>query len=260
MTSYSKFYNTITFTKVNGISTWSKINGLTPTNWAEIYTYTTNATATTITNWIGAAISTSAIVPNIINGKQVAITASSTFNVKTTLTNCYIEQNATFLGNSMDHAFNGCSNLKSINFIPPTVSQMYLAFAYCGNLETIPTTLPSGVTNMRSSFFGVSKIVNFPNIPNGVTTMYSTFGGCSNMINAPTISSSATNMSETFRDCVKLQGNITIINTSVVGFTNCFRGCNASLPKTLRCPTGSASYNLAINVCNGKNGVTVVAY
>jgi len=67
-------------------------------------------------------------------------------------------------------------------------------------------------------------------------------------------------MYATFQSCSNLVGDIVIKNANVTNFTNCFYGCDASKAKTLKCPAGSASYNLAINVCNGKNGVTVVAY
>jgi hypothetical protein len=64
----------------------------------------------------------------------------------------------------------------------------------------------------------------------------------------------------TFTGCIKLVGNITLVNTEVNVFTDCFKNCNASLAKTLRCPTGSNTYTLAMSECHGKNGVTVVAY
>ena len=81
-------------------------------------------------------------------------------------------------------------------------------------------------------------------------------------VNAPEIGQNVVNHHSTFKSCTNLAGNITLINTSVTeaNMTNMFYGCNASIPKTLRCPTGSLTYNSAINVVDGKNGVTVVAY
>ena len=235
-----KIMDVSAYSKVMSITTWTKFNGVTadaaPFNWATIYTYTTNATATVVTNWIGAAISTSPNIPNTIDGQPVIVTASSTFNAKTTVTNCYIGANVAFSSNSMVNAFSGCTSLIGVDLIPNSVTTMYQTFREC------------------------TKLVNAPTIPNSVTNMAYTFWNCSVLVNAPTIGVNVTNMRYTFFNCVKLVGNITVVNTGVTTFLNCFYGCNASLAKNLRCPTGSASYNLAINVCNGINGVTVVAY
>jgi len=260
MTSYSKVNGISTFTKVNGISTWSKINGFDGVfNWATIYTYTTNATATTITNWVGSAISTSPNVPAVINGQPVVVTASSTFNGKTTLTNCYINANVAFSSNSMVSAFKDCTKLKTVDLIPNSVTNISEAFIGCENMVNAPV-MGTNITNMDQTFFGCSKLVNVATIPNKVTTMYGTFYGCISLVTAPTIGTNVVNMHKTFRSCSKLAGNITVVNANVTNFAECFDATNASLAKNLRCPAGSVSYNLAINVCNGANGVTVVAY
>ena len=183
--------------KINGVAiasvkSWDGVTLPSGFNWETIFTYTTNATATLVTNWVGAAISTSPNVPALIpdEGKPVIVTPGTTFNGKTTLTNCYINANVAFVANSMTDAFRSCSNLIEVDLIPDSV----------------------------------------------------------------------TNMAYTFYSCTNLVGDITVVNANVTNFTNCFYGCNASLAKTLYCPTGSASYNLAINVSNGINGVTVIAY
>ena len=183
-------------------------------NWANIYTYTTNAVASTITKWIGAAINTKPTLPNTIESLPVVCNNNSTFRANTVLTECYIENSVTF----------------------PIVGNASNMFSECISLTTV-NAMPENTTRMDQTFYN-----------------------CRNLVNAPIIPANVTNMSYTFMSCTNLAGNITLINTSVANMTNMFYGCNASITKTLRCPTGSATYNLAVNVVHGKNGVTVVAY
>ena len=229
--------------KINGVAvasvkSWDGVTLPHVFNWETIFTYTTNATATLVTNWVGAAISTSPNVPALIpdEGKPVIVTPGTTFNGKTTLTNCYINANVAFVANNMTDAFLSCSNLIEVDLIPDSV------------------------TNMASTFRSCKNLVNAPTIPANVTNMGFTFYSCSRLVNAPTIGANVTNMASTFRYCWNLAGDITVVNVGITSFTDCFDGCNASLAKTLRCPTGSASYDLAMTTCDGKNGVTVVAY
>ena len=252
--------------KINGVAiasvkSWDGVTLPSGFNWETIFTYTTNATATLVTNWVGAAISTSPNVPALIpdEGKPVIVNAATTFNGKTTLTNCYINASVAFVGNTMTNAFRSCSNLIEVDLIPNSVTSMYYTFGDCTNLVNAPT-IPANVTTMAFTFYSCTNLVNAPTIPANVTNMYSTFRYCSKLVNAPTIPANVTNMAYTFQSCTNLVGDITVVNANVTNFTNCFYGCNASLAKTLYCPTGSASYNLAINVSNGINGVTVIAY
>ena len=158
--------------------------------------------------------------------------------------------------------FKGCTkltiasnNIKRLN----SLTNMPSTFYGCTNLVNAPI-IGTNVTGMFSTFQGCTNLVNAPTIPNKVTNMPSTFSGCTNLVNAPVIPANVTDMSSTFQGCTNLAGNITVVNIGVTSFTDCFTGCNASIAKTLRCPTGSASYNLAFNICHGKNGVTLVAY
>ena len=206
-------------------------------NWANIYTYTTNAVASTITKWIGAAINTKPTLPNTIESLPVVCNNNSTFRANTVLTECYIENSVTF----------------------PIVGNASNMFSECISLTTV-NAMPENTTRMDQTFYNCRNLVNAPIIPANVTNMSYTFMSCTNLVNAPTIGANVTDMSYTFMSCTNLAGNITLINTSVANMTNMFYGCNASITKTLRCPTGSATYNLAVNVVHGKNGVTVVAY
>ena len=167
-------------------------------NWANIYTYTTNAVASTITKWIGAAINTKPTLPNTIESLPVVCNNNSTFRANTVLTECYIENSVTF----------------------PIVGNASNMFSECISLTTV-NAMPENTTRMDQTFYN-----------------------CRNLVNAPIIPANVTNMSYTFMSCTNLAGNITLINTSVANITNMFYGCNASITKTLRCPTGSATYNL----------------
>jgi hypothetical protein len=300
---------------------------LAPTQlWSNIYTYTTNSTHASVTNWVGQAISTKPILPNTIENKTASI-VNTTYNGKTALTYVYIQSNAVF-PNQMVKFFNGCSNLTEVSQIPNSVADMSSTFYSCSNLVNAPvipnsvtnmsytfrscsklvnapvipnsvtdisytfqfcsnltevSQIPNSVTNMSYTFYSCSKLVNAPVIPNSVTNMSRTFYSCSNLVNAPVIPNSVTdmrytfhacsklvnapvigsnvvNMNSSFYNCTNLIGDITLVNANITNLTNCFYGTNASKPKTLYVPAGSATYNLAIAQCDGKNGVTVVAY
>ncbi|OQA64079.1 MAG: hypothetical protein BWY38_03078 [Ignavibacteria bacterium ADurb.Bin266] len=262
--------------------------------WNTIYTYTVNATATTVTAWIGGEASNDVTVPskigNTIGDKRLPAfyNSNSTFRGNTAVRTVNIEDNSTwFVGgtmNTMADAFNGCRLLTGVNSIPANVTNMYCTFRNCPNLVNAPTipanvtsmaytfyscsnlvnapAIPAKVTNMHYTFYSCSNLVNAPTIPANVTSMHYTFYSCSNLVNAPEIGQNVVNHHSTFKSCTNLAGNITLINTSVTeaNMTNMFYGCNASIAKNLRCPSGSATYNSAINVVDGKNGVTVVAY
>ena len=300
---------------------------LVPTQlWSNIYTYTTNLTHASVTNWVGGAISTKPTLPNTIENK-IASVVNTTYNGKTALTYVHIQSNAVF-PNQMVNFFNGCSNLTEVSQIPNGVTTMTYTFRSCSNLVNVPVipnsvttmistfyscsnlvnvpVIPNSVTNMSQTFRSCSNLVNAPVIPNSVTSMpytfyycnnlvnapaipnsvtsmsqtfgycfnlvnapaipnsvtdmYSTFRSCSNLVNAPAIGSKVVNMSYSFYSCTNLIGNITLVNANVTNLANCFTGTNASKAKTLYVPAGSATYTLAMDKCDGKNGVTVVAY
>lgn len=231
---------------------------LAPTQlWSNIYTYTTNSTHASVTNWVGGAISTKPILPNTIENKTASI-VNTTYTKKTALTYVYIQSNAVF-PNQMVNFFNGCFNLTEVSQIPNSVTNMSRTFHSCNSLVNAPV-IPNSVTNMAYTFGSCSNLVNAPVIPNSVTAMYYTFGNCFNLVNAPVIGSKVVNMSYSFCNCTNLIGDITLVNANVTNLTNCFYGTNASKSKTLYVPAGSKTYNLAIARCDGKNGVTVVAY
>jgi len=71
-------------------------------------------------------------------------------------------------------------------------------------------------------------------------------------------------MFEVFRGCSNLIGDIIIKATDVTVLADCFTDTNASKAKTMKCwkyenGADSGTYNLAMNVCDGKNGVTVTS-
>lgn len=231
---------------------------LVPTQlWSNIYTYTTNATHASVTNWVGGAISTKPTLPNTIENK-IASVGNTTYNGKTALTYVHIQSNAVF-PNQMVNFFNGCSNLTGVSQIPNSVTNMSSTFHSCSSLVNVPV-IPNSVTNMHTTFYSCSSLINAPVISNSVTNMSYTFRKCSNLVNAPTIGANVVAMYRTFYNCTNLIGDITLVNANVTNLTQCFYGTNASKPKTLYVPTGSATYNLAMAQCDGKNGVTVVPY
>ena len=140
---------------------------------SDIFTYTTNASATTVTAWIGQSISTDVTVPNTIETLPVYVNTNSTFRNDKNVTTVNIESNSVWFNgatmNTMANAFNGCNVLTSVNAIP------------------------ANVTNMAQTFFSCSNLVNAPAIPANVTNIASTFKSCSNLVNAPTIGQNVVN-------------------------------------------------------------------
>jgi len=193
-------------------------------NWANIYTFSTNASATLITNWIGAAISTSPNIPNYINGQPSVVNYNTVFRAKTALTNCTIGANVSFVDNKIADTFNACSNLIGVDAIPNGVTNMAATFRECPKLVNAPT-IGANVTTMYKTFYECSSLVNAPTIPANVTTMYETFRSCSNLVNAPTIGANVTNMAYTFKECTSLV-NAPTIGANVMNMASTFQSCS----------------------------------
>lgn len=103
-----------------------------------------------------------------------------------------------------DNAFNGCSDLTSVN-IPSSVTTIgYRAFLSCESLTKIE--IPPSVTTIGSEAFNQCEALEEINIPDGVATISSNlFNGCANLqtVNIP---DGVTTIEEyAFRGCAKLK-------------------------------------------------------
>ena len=149
-----------------------------PFDWATIYTYSTNATATLITDWVGAAISTSPNIPETIGGQPSVVNYNTVFRAKTALTNCTIGANVSFVDNTMKNVFYSCRNLIGVDAIPANVTNMASTFQSCSNLVNA-TTIGANVTSMKETFRSCSNLVGNITIVNAnVTSFYDYFRDC----------------------------------------------------------------------------------
>ena len=141
-----------------------------------------------------------------------------------------------------------------LNYIPSGVTSLESAFSYWSSLQEVTCELPSGVTDMFSTFRACKSLVTSPKIPSGVTRMTSTFMSCYSLVNAPKIPSSVTNLSNTFRDCSSLVNAPEIPNSVTdMGFT--FRNCS-SLITAPNIPSSVTSLNYTFDGCNRLKEVT----
>ena len=167
-------------------------------DWSDIFTYTTNASATTVTAWIGQSISTDVTVPNTIETLPVYVNTNSTFRNNKNVTTVNIESDSVWFNgatmNTMTNAFNGCNVLTSVNAIPANVTNMRSTFTYCSRLVNAPV-IPANVTNMLSTSFCSNP--STPSYPSKLTDMV-LLSFLLQPCNAPAIPANVTNMYSTF--------------------------------------------------------------
>lgn len=204
-------------------------------NWEQNnWEFTTNDTATLVNTYIGGG--TEVYVPNQINDKPVILREGAfvfSEGVTTPIVNVVIGKRVAFENNNAYSAFAGCEELSSVRGFPANVTSMESTFQDCYNLVNIPA-IPDSVMNMSDTFWYCTKLVNAPKIPSMVSNMWNTFAHCTN-----------------------LRGDI-IIESSWINdrsMINCFVG--TTLPKNVYTYFNCQTYNSAMNIINGKNGVTV---
>ena len=148
--------------------------------------------------------------------------------------------------NSADHLFYNCTNLRSVNIIPGSVTNMSYTFYGCTSLVNAPE-IPNSVTNMYSTFYGCTSLVYVPEIPSTVTNMSYTFNGCISLVNAPVLPTSVTSMSGTFKGCSSLV-TAPEIPGSVTSMQYTFYGCT-SLVNAPEIPTSVTNMNYTFSGC-----------
>lgn len=254
-------------------------------DYSQDWEYTTNATATLVTKYIGS--NTEVIVPNKIGSKPVIMNISNysngVFVNNPNITSITFRDNINFINNDMSYTFYNCSNLKTVSNMPNSVTNMLQTFYECHNLTQVDV-IPNNVTNMYRTFYNCYNLVQSPNIPINVTNMSYTFYFCQKITSTPVIPNSVTNlcgsfyyctglqnvvgniphsvtdMGSTFRYCSNLIGNIIIESENITTFLNCFHNTNSSKVKNVYIPClyGNHEYTITYNSAyNASSGIKI---
>lgn len=120
------------------------------------------------------------------------------------------------------------------------VTDMYIMFVSCTNLQSIPLLDTSKVTNMRGMFNGCTNLTTISLLNTSqVTHMGNMFSNCTSLTNIPLLdTSNVTTMYSMFSDCTNLQ-SVPLLDTSNVTtmngmFSNCENLSNESLNNILQ--------------------------
>ena len=120
------------------------------------------------------------------------------------------------------------------------VTDMYIMFVSCTNLQSIPLLDTSKVTNMRGMFNGCTNLTTISLLNTSqVTHTGNMFSNCTSLTNIPLLdTSNVTTMYSMFSDCTNLQ-SVPLLDTSNVTtmngmFSNCENLSNESLNNILQ--------------------------
>ena len=131
-----------------------------------------------------------------------------------------------FQESSVGGDYYGKNAITKINYIPSGITSLEDAFINWPSLQEVTCEIPSGVTDMSSTFQGCTRLVNYPNIPSGVTSMLYTFYNCTSLVNATVIPDSVEDMMNTFGGCSKLV-NVPNISRGVTDLFGTFNNCSS---------------------------------
>ena len=171
--------------------------------------------------YLRGAESTYCYVPCKINGYNSVVQETCFYNRRGSVECITFAPGVKFENNRVS-----CYNdyvLRSIKGIPNGITDMVSTFYNCTQLINAPI-IPNGITSMQSTFSHCNNLVNAPIIPNGVINMRGTFGSCTRLVNAPVIPNGVTGMYGTFSDCGNLV-NAPIIPNNVTNMFVAFRNC-----------------------------------
>jgi hypothetical protein len=155
---------------------------------------------------------------------------------------------------SLNSAFNGCTNIKSIdlpNNTQNSITSLSNTFINCYLLESVilPTSL-NAANSLNSTFSGCInlKSIALPSTMNAVTSMFATFYLCSSLssLTLPTSMSSCSNFQQTFWGCSLESITMPSIVSSSTSTFATFAYLAPNL-KTLTLPTTQTSLVNSIN-------------
>ena len=164
------------------------------------------------------------------NCNAIIITASNV--LYSGCMNTVIPSTVTYIGY---HAFNGCTNLTSIN-IPSGVTYIdYNAFYGCTGLTSI--TIPDGVTSISNgTFYGCTGLTSVT-LPSGLTTIGNdAFYGCIGLLSVTIPSGVTTIGNNAFIGCMSLSSLTIPSNVTTIGYT-AFAYCNGLTSITVEATT-----------------------
>lgn len=193
-------------------------------------------------------------------GETYKVTAIGNYAFQgcTELTSVNIPNSVTSLGS---YAFNGCSNLRSVSMSNSVTSISYCCFARCASLPKID--IPNSVTVIaESAFKGCSSLPSI-DIPSSVTTIGpSAFSGCSGLSSLTIPDNVKTIGREAFSGCSGLT-SITIGNgvteIAVRVFQNCSSLTSLIIGSSVTSIIGYAFYNCkSLKTLTIPSGVTTI--
>lgn len=141
----------------------------------ELYEYEKNGNGITITNYLGGNDSTTAIIPEVIDGKSIISIGDEAFGQCFHLKSITIPDSVITIG---DYAFWCCSDLTSITIPSSVITIGDYAFWMCKDLTRI--TIPDSVITIGDYAFQNCDNLTSITIPDSVTSIGShAFTGCS---------------------------------------------------------------------------------
>lgn len=206
------------------------------------FTYTSDGSAITITNYTGSG-GEAAIPPSII-GLPVRMIASHAFSGKSAMTSVVIPSSVTSIG---EHAFAHCADLATVT-IPSSVTVIGSgAFSVCSNLTLISV---DAANPSFSSFGGVlfnkahTTLIQYPGgksggyaIPSGVINIgRNAFSKCTGLTSVELPSSVTSIGSEAFLNCagltsISLPSGVTSIGSEA--FSRCKALTSVTIPSSV---------------------------
>ena len=106
---------------------------------------------------------------------------TSTFYENSLIEEVTIDEDVLCPSNSIDYMFYGCNNLRKVNKLPNSITDMSYAFYNCVNLEDF-NNITMNIVNMDYAFYGCSGLKHFGKIPKSVSSMNSTFRNCTSLL------------------------------------------------------------------------------
>ena len=187
-----------------------------------------------------------AVVTNIRNG---------VFSNNTEITS--FEELQYFIGlSSINSAFQGCSNLTGVIFVPSSITYMDNAFVNCSSLSEVHYNATNCISNHGDAFIGCGGTLvigdNVESIP------YNMFIAA-NFTGSLVIPNSVTSIgSSAFSDCSNFDGSLVIPNSMTIIDYGTFSGCSGftsiTIPNTI-----TDIYAYAFSNCTGIASITVLA-
>jgi hypothetical protein len=250
-------YQFSVITKISGISsTESSISNTFSYNSYTNYAVNSGTTTAKVTGFYNGITALSPPSNINISGSLYTVTniSPSAFLNATTLTSITIPNTISDIPES---AFNGCSNLTTINFTAPSSLSSIGASAFNNCSKLLSITIPSSVTSIgASSFSGCSSLTSI-NIPPITSIGASTFSGCS-ALTSITIPSSVTSIGESaFSGCNGLT-SITIPSSVTSIDITAFTGCISLASITV--DAANLTYSSLGGVLFNKSGSTLLFY